>query len=33
MKNLVENLLIEDPNLKFEVHEGKCEFLVSLPSK
>ncbi|KKN24985.1 hypothetical protein LCGC14_0889370 [marine sediment metagenome] len=29
MKNLVENLLIEDPNLKFEVHEENGEFLLS----
>jgi len=29
MKNLIENLLIEDPNLKFEVHEENGEFLLS----
>ncbi len=29
MKILVENLLIEDPNLKFEVHEENGEFLLS----
>ena len=29
MKNLVENLLIEDPNLKFEVHEENGEYLLS----
>ncbi len=29
MKNLIENLLIEDPNLNFEVHDENGEFLLS----
>jgi len=29
MKELVENLLIEDPNLKFEINEDNGEFLLS----
>ena len=29
MKELIENLLIEDPNLKFEINEENGEFLLS----
>jgi len=29
MKEIIENLLIEDPNLKFEIHEENGEFLLS----
>jgi len=29
MKKLIENMLIEDPNLKFEIHEENGEFLLS----
>ena len=28
MKELIENLLIEDPNLKFEINEENGEFLL-----